>query len=765
MESYNKNTNYASTSDTSEYNKSTSNICKDNPSTDNAVHNNTITFDTKTGIRITVYLTEDNIVRVISHVIGEEYSEIPFKILKSPVQCDLTDGEFFSVGDFIIRKEDKGYSLYDSEEKLLYQSEIEIIYDKNGTFVAIESEWDRVGLVQTLEEKRTYYNKENFYGMGEASDSLLLNNHQFKLYHTADLGNQELMYIPFYFTNKGYATYYNANGNDIMEFIEESDSTRTVTYNTKKLYFDCYMYYETAPKACISRFYSFSGSKSFIPLWAFGYIQSKFGYENEEEIYHLLELIDKYNVPVSAIVIDFHWYKRMGDLEWNLERFPHYIEMCETLKKRNIKLLTITQPYYTKDCKHYQEFDENAIFAKRIKEVSKPQTMVWGDWWCGDSLYGSIINPIAEGASERIGQKYIELKEKGLDGFWLDLGEPENVPPQTYFNQYPEEEFHLYFCNEWIKIIHDSVAKAFPEERLFILSRCGYTGTAGYNVSIWSGDSSSTFKNLEKQITIGINSGLTGYSYWGSDAGGFLSQLKLPEEELYIRWMQFACFTPIFRTHGKKTPREPWSYGEETTSLMLNLLNTRYQLLPYIYSSAYQTFKQGIPMMRPMFLENPEDSISWEIKDQYYFGDNLLIAPIYKTISEENVREVYLPEGNWYDYYTLSAVESGTINVDSVIDKIPIYIKEGAILVQKDVILVTESEKESSYTWYMDDGVTNDYLNGRYEEITITLKGDNLYFANVKEEKVINIKYVRKNNRITELTGVKLNKGDNIINL
>lgn len=726
---------------------------------------NTISFQTKTGINISMYVTVDHMVRIKCSVIGEEYSEIPYKIHKEPKDCNLADGDYFTIGDFIIKKMEKGYCCYTRDNKLIYQSEIEIVYDKNGTFVAIETDWDRVGVVQTLEEKRTYYNEEYFYGMGEAADSLVLNNNEFKIYHTADLGNQELLYIPFYFTNKGYATYYNANGNDLIEFSDTTASIRTVSYTTKHLYFDSYMYREMNPKELVSRFYSFTNSNSFIPLWAFGYIQSKFGYETEEEIYELLEQFEKYDVPVSAIVIDLHWYKRMGDLDWNEDAFPNHKEMYETLQKKNIKLMTITQPYYTKDCKNYDEFNEKEIFAKRIKEVTKPITMIWGDWWCRDSLYGSIINPIAEGASELIGQKYVEMKEKGLDGFWLDLGEPENVPPQTYFNQYPEEEFHLYFSNQWIKIIYDAVTKAYPNERIFILSRCGFTGTAGYNVSIWSGDSSSSFKNLEKQIAIGINSGLTGYSYWGSDAGGFLSQLKLAEEELYIRWLQFACFTPIFRTHGKKTPREPWCYGGKTTELMLELLRLRYRMLPYIYSSAYQTYKKGIPMMRPMFLENPKDKLAWEIKDQYYFGDYLLIAPIYKRITEEKEKQVYLPEGKWYDFYTLKPVESGYITIESVIEQLPVFIKEGAILVFEDEILITESEKESTYVWYLDDGESNNYLEGIYEEIVITLKGRTLYFDHVKEEKCINITFVQENDEIIKLQNVAIGVGETIIDL
>lgn len=721
---------------------------------------NIINFQTKTGIDITMYLTEDNFVRVKYGVIGEKYTEMPFKIHKPVKNAEITDADIFAIGDFIVKKDDTGYWLFNADNEVIYRAEIEIEYDKNGAFVAIESEWDRVGLVQNLKETRTYFNGEAFYGMGEASDSLTLNNRTFKLYHMADLGNQELMYIPFCFTDTGCATYYNSNGNDTIEFADKSEALRKTEYKTAQLYLDYYIYQDSNPKSLISRFYTFSDSKSMLPKWVFGYIQSKFGYENEAEIYQIIEQAEKYNMPLSAIVIDYHWYDKMGDLDWSEKRFPNHKKMYETLKEKNIKLLTITQPYFTKDCKNYEEFDKEGIFAKRIKEIPKPITMVWGDWWCKESLYGAIINPIAESAKKLLGEKYVKLKSKGLDGFWLDLGEPENVPPQAYFNQYPEQDFHLYFANEWIKLIYEAVSECYPNERLFFLSRCGYTGTAKYNVSVWSGDSSSTFKNLEKQISIGVNSGLSGYSYWGSDAGGFLSQLKLPDEELYIRWLQFACFTPVFRTHGKKTPREPWCYGGRTTDIILELINFRYKMLPYIYSASYQTFKYGVPIMRPMFLENPGDKKSWAIQNQFYFGDFLLVAPIYEKIEENEEKQVYLPQGKWYDLFTLKPAQSGDISVKSVIDKIPVFVKEGAIVVFEDEILAVESEKPSHTVWYIDDGESNDYLKGDYEAVNINLASNSLSFTDVKEEKTVNIKYLQSDGTVKYFENIVINKGN-----
>lgn len=721
---------------------------------------NKLIFTTKNGIDIESYLTEDDCLRIKCSINGENIEEYPFKIHKAPKDITIIESEKTSIGDFYIVKNENGYTLLDSNENPIYKSEVEICYDKDGKFVAIENTWDRVGLVQELIEKRTYFGEYKFMGMGEASDTLTLNNNSFTMYHLADLGNQAKLYIPFYFTNTGYAVYYNANGNDTFSFADTS-----VEYKTKQLYFDCYMYSESTPKEVVSRFYDFSNSKSLMPQWTFGYFQSKFGYQNEQEIYELLEQIDKHNVKVSAIVIDLHWYKRMGDLDWNRENFPHYEQMCEELKKRNIKLLTISQPFFTNGSKNYKELDENDVFAKRTKEVTKPQTAVWGDWWCRDDLYGSIINPLAENAEKILGKKYVEMKAKGIDGFWLDLGEPENVPPQVFFNTYSEEEFHLHFADEWIKIIYSAISKAYPDYRMFVLSRCGYTGTAGNNVSIWSGDSSSTFTSLKKQVLLGVNSGITGYSYWGSDAGGFLSQLKLPDEEVYTRWMQFACFTPMFRTHGKKTAREPWCFEGKTTDICLELVNTRNNLIPYIYSSSYSTYKNGVPIMRALYLEHPEDEKCWNISDEYYFGDNLLVAPICESIKENPTKQIYLPKGLWYDFYTLKPVNGGDVKLDLTMDNIPVFIKEGSVTVTEKEIIVTDSQsgKTDEFIWYIDDGETNNYLKGEYEEISLKLENDSLIVKNVKTPKNVNIKFVSTTGEVKTLENVTLNQGDTTI--
>lgn len=722
-------------------------------------------FITDGGVEIQFFNTEDNYLRVICSVVAEKHKEMPYKIIKAPFgEIEYIDDKV-KVGNFFVKQEAEGYILYDSNQNPIYRSVVEIVMDISGKFVAIETPYDRVGSVQELWETRTYFDKYKFMGMGEAAYTLLLNNNSYTLCHYADLGNQAYVYIPFYFTNEGHGFYYNANTNDVFDF-KDTDEGETVTYKTKELYFDYYAYKEDTPKETVSRFYDFSASRSLMPKWTYGYFQSKFGYKTEEEVYELIEKIDEYKLPVSAIVIDLHWYKRMGDLDWNREAFPHYEQMHEDLKKRGIKLITISQPYFTCNSKNFKEFEENGLFVIRNKEVTEIQTLVWGDWWCGNDLYGSIINPIAPKAQEILGKKYVELMQKGIDGFWLDLGEPENVPLQAFYGEYQNETFSLYFGREWIKIVHKAVSEAYPNYRPFILARCGFTGAPGYQTAIWSGDCSSNFINFRRQILLAINSGITGFSNWGSDSGGFLSQFKLPDEELYIRWNQFSCFSPMFRTHGKKTPREPWAFSEKTSKIAMDLIWLRKKLLPYIYSAAYETYRKGIPMMRGLYLEHPEDEHSYTINDEYYFGDNMLVAPVLESAKVSPVKEVYLPEGLWYDFKTLKPFKSGTYSVELELDYMPVYLKAGSVIPLENEIIVTQSENAVNdvCVWYDDDGETNDYLKGDYEEISLQLADNKLLVNNVKNEKSVQVKYAKLDGT-TITKDVVLNPGNNTIEL
>ena len=314
--------------------------------------------------------------------------------------------------------------------------------------------------------------------------------------------------------------------------------------------------------------------------------------------------------------------------------------------------------------------------------------------------------------------------------FRPDLGEPEKVPEDLKYGKYAEQDFHNYYNFYWSKALFEGVHKIKPDHRLFIMSRSAGTGSGKFNVSVWSGDVSVSWPALGNQIAYGINAGLSGLPYWGSDVGGFVQNVS--PAELYVRWQQFGAFTPIHRAHGTG-PREPYAYPDKEREIVTNFIRIRTRLLPYIYSTARQTMS-GIPMMRPMFYEDAATPVNY-IETQYMFGDSILVAPVTKEASATTERTLYLPKGIWYDFFTHEKVNAGNgkeITVKTSLEKIPVYVKEGAIIPEQKndelsvLVFPSESGKESSFVFYNDDGVSEKYKNGEFGEVQFVLKGRNL---------------------------------------
>ncbi len=681
-------------------------------------------------IQVYIWMTEDESLKIRASL--NENSNIsnlkmsPFYISKKVIPIKiLKTKKDYQIGNYRIAPDRNGFTVFYRNEKC-YRSE----FLRKGNY---------------LKEIKNCFDRELFYGMGQSSDRFALYRTRIDMYQEARYGDRAYMAIPFFFSNGGDGFYYDANTKDMFSFKDKYSAQ--VHYLTESNHIQYYFHPEKNLKSLISWFYTFSNSKALLPKWAFGYIQSKYGYKSEAEVYAIVNQFKSLQIPISAIVLDLYWFKHMGDLDYHPNHWPNPLKMDQFLEKNGIKLITISEPFYTVDSKNYNSFKNHGLFA--LNKLGTPLT--WKDWWCFKSEKGSIINPIAPGSAKIIGSLYLNMMDKGIDAFWTDLGEPERTPEQARFNQYSKHEFHNYFNREWSRLIHQSISEKYPDRRLFILSRSGWTGSAGYGVSVWSGDVRSDFYALDIQSTLGINAGLTGFSYWGSDVGGFESGGKIPARELFIRWMQFGTFSPVFRAHGAMSSREPWIHGEETTRIIKKYIQLRYRLMPYIYSSAFQTYKEGLPIMRPMLLEHPDDphELVNDRLTQYYFGDYLLVAPVTSPLNEAEDMEIYLPEGEWYEFESLKRTDSGLKSQSLTIESIPVYVKGGAIIPMNEndrsVILLAPSTKsmQSKFTWYHDDGISNQYKKGIFEAIDIYLSNQEIVFNNVKNVRPIRLKILK----------------------
>lgn len=624
--------------------------------------------------------------------------------------------------EFEFLKEEDSVSFVKAEENIFIWKEYKINFTEEGyTLFYNDKELYSSRFIEEknlLREIRTWNTAKSFYGFGQASRYVDLSNQSFTIYNVSKYGDHAFIFIPFYISNEGTSVYYNANGKDTIYFQHEQDS-QVYKSNYKRI--QCYIKQDESVKNAVKDFYKQTESFSMLPKWAFGYIQSKYGYKSQEEVIALIEEFKKRDIPLSAVVLDLFWFNKMGDISWTSKDFPSPKELNSYMEENNVKLITITEPFFTTASVNYEELKKLNLLCKN----DKGKIALWRDWWCLKDKESGIFNPLGKNASLFMGNKYSSMLETGIDGFWTDLGEPEKVPETLKYSKFAEIDFHNYYNYYWTKSLFDGVKKHNPNTRLFIMSRSAYTGSTKFNVSIWSGDVGVSWIALKNQIAYGINTGLSALPYWGSDVGGFVQEKTYPE--LFVRWQQFGAFTPIYRAHGTGS-REPWIFTDKETNIISEYIKTRESLIPYIYSTSNQT-KDGIPMMRPMIFEDKNTPKEF-IESQYFFGDAFLIAPITKEISVENQKQIYLPKGIWFDAFSLKKYTSNgeLITVPVELKNIPIFIKDGSIIpCQKDdksYLFILPSQDESSFTFYNDDGVTDNYKNNDFSTLKISLQNN-----------------------------------------
>ncbi|MBU3713692.1 MAG: DUF5110 domain-containing protein [Ferruginibacter sp.] len=341
----------------------------------------------------------------------------------------------------------------------------------------------------------------------------------------------------------------------------------------------------------------------------------------------------------------------------------------------------------------------------------------------------------------------------GVTGWWGDLGEPEKHPSQMYHNlkdlgfkrNFSADEVHNIFGHYWSKSLFNQFTKNYPGKRLFHLNRSGYAGSPRYSSFPWSGDVSRSWSGLKAQLPLMQGMSISGIPYIHSDAGGFAGGDGDPE--LYIRWLQFAAFTPIYRPHGtalgsiepavKDIPSESALWEEPARSLGKEAAVTRYRWLPYNYTLCYQQSKYGKPLITPLFFLNAADSNLYKAENQYLWGDQIMVVPIIEK--EQKVKTYYIPEGNWTNTYSNKTISGPQWYTDSTIsiENIPVYAAEGSFIPQSEKMMHTEeygekpltvnyypSAKPSSYDLYEDDGENADAINSnQFELITFKSSG------------------------------------------
>ncbi len=585
-------------------------------------------------------------------------------------------------------------------------------------------EWDgwKVGLKFLIDKN------EHFYGLGETDQ----NAEKIELDHLGNkytLWNKHLpapsrMIFPFTISSKGYGLF--IDNYWPAEIDIGSHNLKKFSYVSDGGKLNCYIMIGKSIEDILYKYSKVIGAPTIPPRFVFGLLQSKFGYKSSQEVESIANKYRKKQIPCDGIIIDLYWFNKMGDMSFNKKKFPKPNEMITKLKEKGFHIILIEEPYITKGSRLFEEGKKLEVFGK--KSTGEPYII---PFWPGQSAIVDFTNPLAK---QWWANQHYNLIDMGVGGWWADLNEPEDHPQDMIHYAGPASKVHNIFALEMMRSIKLAYEQHAPDKRLFIMSRSGWAGMQRYGAGTWSGDVETSWEALSKQIALGLNMGLVGVPYWNTDIGGFIGESV--SSELFIRWLQFGAFTPIMRPHGFHAEREPWSFGEEAEIIITEIIKLRYQMIPYLYTLAYEAYEKGLPIMRPLVMYYPDNPVVTNITDQYLFGKDLLVAPILKKGERE--RTVYLPEGNWYNFWTCEKIYGNQfINVEAPLEQIPIFVKADAILPilpvrnyidekeWSELNLLIYPETNSEYLLYEDDGETNDYQEDSFTLIKFISKIDN----------------------------------------
>ena len=595
---------------------------------------------------------------------------------------------------------------------------------------------------------RTMPENEHYFGLGDKTGPLDHRNLAFTMWNTDAFGWQEStdpLYkdIPFFLAmanGEAYGVFLDNTYRTSFDFGKESRDF--YSFGAEGGALDYYFFYGPDPKKVIYDFTTLVGRGELPPLFSLGYQQCRYSYYPEARVREVASEFRRRKIPADVLYLDIDYQQNNRPFIVDRERFPHFEGMVKDLKDEGFKLITITDLHIAKvpGTKPYDEGMAKDYFVKN------PDGSVYtGVVWPGESVFPDFTR--AE-VRKWWGTLYTDFVKAGVRGFWNDMNEPsiflrvdKTMPLDTVHSvegrKTDHREIHNVFGMENVRATHDGLLQLEPDVRPFVLTRAGYAGTQRY-AATWTGDNTSTWNHMRISIPQIMNLGLSGYTFVGDDIGGFDGN---PTPELLTRWMELGVFTPIFRNHASKgtRDREPWVDGPEHEAIRKRYIETRYRLLPYIYTGMEEASRTGIPLMRPMFLEFPKDPSFETNQDEFMFGDSLLVAP--KVWEFAAPYDVALPKGDWYNYWTGEKLAGGgKVKVDPPLDNLPAYIRGGSIIPEQSIVQHVEETPHGPLELrvypgpdcrgelYADDGNTLRYQHGQFfrTEFTCELAADHL---------------------------------------
>jgi alpha-D-xyloside xylohydrolase len=579
---------------------------------------------------------------------------------------------------------------------------------------------------------------EHYYGLGQNQEGVL--DHRGRTIdckHNYDAPAGETVCVPMLVTNKGYAVLWD---NPSETIVTPGLNGRTEWHSNVGERVSYFVIAGTTDEI-YAGYRRLTGITPLPPKAAFGYIQSKARYESQAQILEVAAGYRRRGYPLDVMVVDWFYWTRMGQLDFDPGEFPDPQSMNDKLHEQGVRSIISVWPRFEKESRYFDLLAAKGWLLKDADGRPVDGLAVRSD------RAGGLIDSTNPQAAEWFWDKIRDnIASKGFDWFWLDETEPDLVPDGYFFSIGSGDRYHNVYPLLHTASVALGSRRDRPNKRNLILARAAYLGAQRNGSLFWSSDINPTWEALARQVPTGLDFTASGLAYWGNDIGGwqYLPQRHTPERkplvdpsdaravvgnnedypELVTRWYEYGTFTPTLRAHGSRKATEVWSYGRQAEAVIVKYLRLRYSLIPYLYSLGRRTYETGAPFMRALFMDFPDDPRVANIGDEYMFGPAFLVAPV--TEQGREARPVYLPSGTrWYNYWTGERLEGGqTVNAAAPIDVIPLFVREGSIIpigIDVQSTAGTQPLKEirvypgrsTDFALYDDDGISNDYENGQ----------------------------------------------------
>lgn len=587
---------------------------------------------------------------------------------------------------------------------------------------------------------------ESYFGLGDKPNHLNLKGRRYENWVTDSYAygkDTDPIYkaIPFYtglHHNKAYGIFFDNSFRSFFDFAHERRNVTSFWAQGGEMNY--YFIYGPEMTQVVESYTDLTGKPHLLPpLWALGFHQCKWSYYPESKVKEITSTFRKLKIPCDAIYLDIDYMDGFRCFTWNKEYFPDPKRMVKELADDGFKTVVIIDPGIKID-KEYSVFKEAMDKDYFCKRADGPYMK--GKVWPGECHFPDFTRPDVRDWWSGLFKELIE--DVGVKGVWNDMNEPAvmEVPNKTFpddvrhdydGNPCSHRKAHNVYGMQMARATYQGLKKFSYPKRPFVITRAAYSGTQRYT-STWTGDNVANWEHLWIANVQAQRMAMSGFSFAGSDIGGFAEQ---PQGELFTRWIQLGIFHPFFRVHssGDHGDQEPWAFDSDVTDIVRKFIEIRYELLPYLYTAFWKYVDEGTPLLKSLVLYDQEDVHTHYRTDEFIFGNQILACPVLEPNAKG--RRMYIPRGNWYNFWNDEVVKGGKeMWVDADIDSMPIFVKEGAIIPKypkqqyvgekqiETVILDVYYKKGKERSQLFDDAHDGyDYTKGRYSNRTFKLVG------------------------------------------